>query len=106
VGLRQITQANFFTKKSIVPVGKMRMTGKILRFHWGTAVAAEAAPAGRLAGGTGIICASGPAARFAAAGSVGKYKGPCWPQADRLTAPLARTSVLTRICKNLNMVKL
>ena len=40
---------------------------------------------------------SGNGARFAAAGSVGKYSGPFWPQADRLTALTPRTIVLTRI---------
>jgi hypothetical protein len=105
VGSRQITQANLFTKKIIAPIGKMGLAGKILGCHWGAGVAAEAAWAGRLAG-DGAICVSGTVVRFTAVGSVGKYSGPCWPQADRLTALLARTIVLTRICKNLNMVKL
>jgi hypothetical protein len=48
----------------------------------------------------------GSVARFAAAGSVGKYSGPCWPQADRLTALMPRTIAVTRILDESNMVKL
>lgn len=105
MGLCQVVQANFFTKQFIAPVGKMGLAGKILECHWGAEMAAEAAWAGRPAG-TGAICGSDKGRVLAATGSVGKYKGPCWPQASRLTALLARITVLTRICKNLNMVKL
>lgn len=49
---------------------------------------------------------SGNVARFAAAGSVGRYRAPCWPQADRLTALMPRIIALTRIRRDNNMVKL
>jgi hypothetical protein len=49
---------------------------------------------------------AGDGARMSVFVSVGKYKGPCWPQAARLTALSARTITLTKIWGHLNMVKL
>jgi hypothetical protein len=40
---------------------------------------------------------SGNVARFAAAGSVGKYNSPRWPQADRPIALVPKIIALTRI---------
>lgn len=37
---------------------------------------------------------------------VGKYRAPCWPQADKVTAQKARANGLTRILGKCNMVKL
>jgi len=55
----------------------------------------------------------GNVARWAAAGSVGRYKAPFWPQAARpvvaaarQTMSAARTRVLTRIWRTFNIAKL
>ena len=59
--------------------------------------------AGRAADGIRVW---GRVARWAAAGSVGRYSAPDWPQAARAAMLSARTRGLTRIRGYLNMVKL
>lgn len=49
---------------------------------------------------------SGSVARCEAAGPVGKYSGPRWPQPTAAAALAARTSVLTRIWGAFNIRKL
>jgi len=66
-----------------------------------------------LAAGGGAVLVSlpgvsvcGSVARWLAAGPVGRYNGPRWPQPKRAAALAARTSVLTRIWGAFNMRKL
>lgn len=66
-----------------------------------------------LAAGDGAVLVSlpgvsvcGSVARWLAAGPVGRYNGPRWPQPKRAAALAARTSVLTRIWGAFNMRKL
>ncbi len=65
-----------------------------------------------MAVGTGVLpdgaLLAGDAGGAAVAGAalVGKYRAPCWPQADTVTAQKARASGLTRILGRCNMVKL
>ena len=67
-----------------------------------------------LAAGDGAVLVSllpgvrvcGSVARWLAAGPVGRYNGPRWPQPERAAALAARTSVLTRIWGAFNMRKL
>ena len=113
---REIVQADLFKKKFITPVSKVGLAREIFRDHGRLALAGPAggraedglAGAGSSAAFTALAGHKvwGKVARLAAAGSVGKYSGPCWPQADRLTALSARTRVLTRILGKSNMVKL
>ncbi|ODU15355.1 MAG: hypothetical protein ABS94_19080 [Variovorax sp. SCN 67-85] len=59
------------------------------------------------------VSSCGNVARWAAAGSVGRYRAPFWPQAARpvvaaarQTMSAARTRVLTRIWRTFNIAKL
>ena len=98
----QVTETGFFKEEFIAPVGKMGLAGKIVGCHCG-AVGVMGCLAGLASVSAVVFVAlnglsvSGKVARRAAAGSEGKYRGPCWPQADRLTALAPRTNVLTRI---------
>ncbi len=65
---------------------------------WGAEVAVEGVAPG--------VSVSGRVARWAAAGSEGRYSGPRWPQPAMAAALAARTSVLTRIWDAFNMRKL
>lgn len=50
-------------------------------------------------GAAGVACVVGVVL-------VGKYRAPCWPQADKVPAQKARANGLTRILGKCNMVKL
>ena len=83
----QITQTDLLRIKFIAPVGNVGLAGKILAGHGGLALAGGAGGVAE----EGVVWASGAAAftaleghsvcgkvaRFVAAGSVGKYSGPC-----------------------------
>ena len=64
------------------------LAGQVVRCHGAGLLAAGAA---------GLIRVWGRVARWAAAGSVGRYSAPVWPQPPRVTALNARTRVLTKI---------
>ena len=111
--MSQVTQAHVLGEKFIAPVSNMRLAGKILGCHWDAGGVAEAGGLDK-EGVAGLLAVpdldgssvSGKVARWAAAASVGKYRGPCWPQPDKPTALAPRTSVLTKILVKSNMVKL
>jgi len=75
----------------------------------------EAAAAGAAAAGAGVsrvfslpalgVSVCGSVARWLAAGPLGRYNGPRWPQPARAAALAARASALTRIWEDFNMRK-
>ena len=72
----------------------------------------EAAAAGAVAGVLRVfslpvlgVSVCGSVARWLAAGPLGRYRGPRWPQPARAAALTARTSALTRIWEDFNMRK-
>lgn len=65
----------------------------------GAGVLAEGALLAGDAGGVAVAWVAGAVV-------VGKYRAPCWPQADKVTAQKARANGLTRILGKCNMVKL
>ena len=116
--LRQGSKRNALDVKRIALVGKVGLAGEILWVHGGVIerwVLGTGADAG-LATEGGVALdepgrrVSGRVARRAAAGSVGKYRRPCWPQplkpatieaapikrAATKPAPLALTALTAR----------
>lgn len=95
---------NLFDKKFTSPVGKMGLAWKVLCAHgvteldFGAGSDAGEEGAGVLLGGVRKgFKVSGKVARLAAAGSVGRYRPPGWPQALSPTALAARVITLIRI---------
>lgn len=87
--LGQILQTDTFQEQVRASVGKIGLAGQVLGNHGGAGLVPVA---GVLAG---LLAAVGEG--FPASGSLGKYRAPCWPQADRVATPMPRTSVLTKI---------
>ncbi|BCN37575.1 hypothetical protein ALDI51_08940 [Alicycliphilus denitrificans] len=103
---RQVRQAPVFEVEGLVAVVELGLAGQDGRNHGrdddaGTEEGAAGAVAREAAG----LSVSGRVARCAAAGSVGRYSGPRWPQ-PRAAALSARAIVLTRIWRALNIRKL
>jgi hypothetical protein len=81
---RKIAQSNVFKKKFLIAIGKMRMTWKYGMIHgavdWDALAGGRWAEAALWLGDAEVLAdqsVSGKLARRAAAGSVGRYRGPC-----------------------------
>jgi len=120
----QCVESKPFNMKRVVVVRNMGVAGEGGARHFGAPLPVVAA-AGALLAAAGFAAASsdaarspgvsscGRVARWAAAGSVGRYNGPRWPQAARPAAAAAmqtmsavRPRAVTRIWRTFNITKL